>query len=246
MTFTENLATDNTVVEHFAVIMTPAKFVEPSIIGLGLGPWSTVSEIGIALLVMALPLDSYPPPMLPNPVRPDLHIEEDKMKPNTFSNPMHLFASYGLTPESFRSLHHTRAVKYPGLQGHYDVMHYWIEHEFSVNDVIPYDEQHAPENVWFMNNKFTRAVKSSTLDKTVNRRTRYFSAGPALHLLPSQWKLREIWTTGGLFTFSPTFVLRHPEKVAEIMSMVRIAPNWAAYIIPQVVKWANASWKMPA
>ena len=228
------------------MVMAPAKFVEPSIIGLGLGPRSTVSEIGIALLVVAIPLDTFPPPSLPNPVRPDLDIEEDKPKSNTLITQTHLFASYGLTPEYFRSLRKTRAVRYPGQEGHYDVLHHLTEYEFSVNEVIPYDELHAPENVLFMNNKFTRAVRSSTLDKTVNRRTKYFSAGPALHLLPSQWKLREIWASGGLVTFSPTFVLRHPDKVAEIMSMVRIAPNWAAYVTPQLVQWVNASWKMPA
>lgn len=246
VTFTENPAADNTVVEHFAIIMAPAKFVEASILGLGLGPWSSVSEIGIALLVMAIPLESYPPPLIPNPVRPDLDMEEDKPKPDLSITQPHVFASYGLTPEYFRSLRQTRAVRYPGQEGHYDVLHFLIEYEFSVNEVIPNDEFHAPENVLFMNNKFTRAVKSSTLDKTINRRTRYFSAGPALHLRPSQWKLREIWATGGLVTFSPTFVLRHPDKVAEIMSMVRIAPNWAAYIIPQLVQWVDASWKMPA
>jgi len=226
--------------------MAPAKFVEAAILGLGLGPWSSVSEIGIALLVMAIPLESYPSLMLPNPVRPDLDMEEDKPKPDLSITQPHVFASYGLTPEYFHSLRQTRAVRYPGQEGHYDVLHFLIEYEFSVNEVIPYDEFHAPENVIFMNNKFTRAVKSSTLDKTVNRRTRYFSAGPALHLLPSQWKLREIWATGGLVTFSPTFMLRHPDKVAEIMSMVRIAPNWAAYVIPQLVQWVDASWKMPA
>jgi len=246
VTFTENLAPDNTVMEHFAIIMAPAKFVEQSILALGLGPWSTVSEIGIALLVLAIPLDTFPPPMIPNPVRPDIDVEEDKKVPNTVVTPTHLFASYGLSPEYFRSLRQTRAVRYPGQEGHYDVLHFLVEHEFSVNDVIPYDEFHAPENVLFMNNKFNRAVKSSTLDKTVNRRTRYFSTGSALHLLPSQWKLREIWSTGGLVTFSPTFILRSPEKVAEIMSMIRIAPNWAAYVTPQVVQWVNASWRLPA
>lgn len=112
-TFTEDIAADNTVVEHFAVIMVPAKFVEHSIKELGLGPWSTVSEIGLALVVMAIPLDSYPAPMLPNPVRPDLDIEEDKFKPITSMAQMHVFASYGLTPEYFRSLRQTRAVRYP-------------------------------------------------------------------------------------------------------------------------------------
>jgi hypothetical protein len=246
VTFTENLATDNSVIEHFAVIMAPAKFAESSIIGLGLGPWSTVSEIGIALLVLAIPLDTFPAPILPNPVQPDLYIEEDQTKPNTSITQTHLFASYGLTPEYFRSLRQTRAIRYPGQEGHYDVLYHLIEHEFSVNEVIPNDLSHAPENVLFMNHKFTRAVKSSTLTQSVNRRTRYFSAGPALHLLPSQWNLREIWATGGLVTFSPTFVLRHPEKVAEIMSMVRIAPNWAAYVTPQLVQWVNASWQLPA
>jgi hypothetical protein len=245
VTFTENVAPDNTVIEHFAIIMAPAKFAESSILSLGLGPWATVSEIGMALLVLAIPLDTVPPPSLPNPVRPDLDADEDK-KPSTLTYPTHCFASYGLTPEYFHSLRRTRSVRYPGQEGHYDVLHHLIEHEFSVNEVIPHDEYHVPENVLIMNNKFTRAVKSSTLDKTINRRTKYFAAGPALHLLPSQWKLREIWTTGGLVTFSPTFVLRSPEKVAEIMSMIRIAPNWAAYVTPQLVQWVHASWKMPA
>jgi hypothetical protein len=136
-------------------------------------------------------------------------------------------------------------VVYPNADNESDTLHGRIEKEFQAQNVMPHDERSLPEQVLFKNHKMARAVKSSTIRSTANRRTRFFAFGPALHLAPSQWGLTEIWATGGLVTFSPTMILRHPEKFDEIMHNIRMAPNWAAYIIPEVVQWVQSSWKTP-
>lgn len=232
--------------EHFAIILAHITAVEGAVRSLGLGSWPVPSEIGMTLLVLALPLDSGPSPMLPNPAQPILDVKDEKPTTIKTGYPMHILASYDLTPDFFHALRGTRAIRYPGQETHYDILGTFIEHEFTDKGVIPHNEQIPPENVLFMNSKYTRAIKSTTLTRTVDRRTKYYAVGPALHLLPSQWALREIWATGGLVTFSPTFVLRSPGKLAEIMKMIRVAPNWAAYVTPQLVQWVHASWKLPA
>lgn len=228
--------------------MTSAENLEAVIldpnVGLGLGPWSDFSKVGVALFVLALPLTSAPPPDLPNPVRPDALIMTN-LKPNIdmISGPDHMFASYGLSPQYFAALTGRRAIIYPPVENECDSLHRRIDKEFSFQNVLPHDDRATPEHVLFKSNKMSRAVKSSTIRSTANRRTQYFAVGPAMHLAPSQWGLTEIWKTGGLVTFSPTMILRHPQKFNDIMNIIRMAPNWAAYIIPEVVQWVEASWK---
>lgn len=164
---------------------------------------------------------------------------------DVFPDPAHVLASYGLSPQYFASLAGRRVVVYPSIENDSETLHRRIEREFQNQSVMPHDETLPPEQVLFKNNKMSRAVKSSTVKSTANRKCQYFAAGPALHLAPSQWGLTEIWATGGLVTFSPTMILRHPDKFDEIMNIIRLAPNWAAYIIPEVVQWVNSSWKIP-
>lgn len=215
-------------------------------LGLGLGPWSDLAAVGVALIVLALPLTSGPPPTLPNPVRPDTMVMTDfKPKMDMISGPDHILATYGLSPQYFSALTGRRAITYPSCENECDALHRRIDKEFLLQNVLPHDDRATPEHVLFKNNKMARAVKSSTVKSTANRRTQYFAVGPAMHLAPSQWGLTEIWKTGGLVTFSPTMILRHPDKFHEIMNNIRVAPNWAAYVIPEVVQWVAASWKTP-
>lgn len=246
MTFTENPAADNTIAEHFAVIIVHARVAEQAIHSIGLGPWTSVDDVNMALLVLSIPLDSNPPPTLPNPVQPDVDVKDEKPRSIKTAYPVHILASYDLTPEFFYNLKGTRTIQYPGQLGHYDILSEFIAHEYQEQGVVGHSDQHPSDNVVFANSKYTRSVKSATLQATVGRRTRFYAAGPALHLLPSQWGLTEIWSTGGLVTFSPTFVLRSPAKFAEIMKMIRVAPNWAAYVTPQLVQWVHTSWKLEA
>lgn len=220
--------------------------VEQAIHSLGLGQWTSASDISMAILVLALPLDSDPPPLLPNPVQPELEVKDEKPRAIKTAYPLHILASYDLTPNFFYGLKGTRTVQYPGQQGHYDILSEFIEHEFKEQGVIPHNDQYPPETVLFANSKSTKSVRSATLAATTSRRTKFYAAGPAMHLLPSQWGMREIWLTGGLVTFSPTFVLRSPAKFAEIMKMIRVAPHWAAYVTPQLVQWVHISWKLLA
>lgn len=246
ISYTEHLLEDNTVTGHYALVVTAAVNVEAALVGpgLGLGPWANTQEAGVALLVIALPLDSAMPPSLPNPVRPDAYTKgEDKF--NMAMDQLHILASYGLTPEFFVSLTGVRATTYPLSEVERDLFS-WIDHELRQKKALPPINEHRPEVVIFNNSKMARAVQSNTLRNTANRRTRFYAVGPALHLAPAQWSLTEIWKTGGLVTFSPTFILRSPDKFAEIMKTVRTAPNWAAYVIPDVVQWVEASWQDPA
>lgn len=247
VTYTELIQANDSVTSHYALVLTSAINVESIIMspGLGLGPWANVGDAGMALLVIALPLDSNLPPTLPNPVRPDMSSEDVKPKTEMAIDSMHILASYGLTPQFCASLSGRPAIAYPGKEGQHELLHQYIEHEFTNQGVLPYNDKVLPECVIIKNDKMARAVRSSFLSNTVNRRTQYFAIGPSLHLAPSQWTLTEIWKTGGLVTFSPTFILRNPEKFGEIMGNIRMAPNWAAYVIPEVVQWVDNSWKTP-
>lgn len=233
---------------HYALIVTDSSNFQSELVGpgLGLGPWASNKEVGMALIVLALPLDSVEPPMLPDPVRPDLLGPAVDIKPkhDMMLDQMHLLASYDLSPQYFKSLSGRPAVTYPPKDGDYDLLKISVEREYQYHGVKPHDGS-LPDHVLFDNAKMGRAVKSSTIRQTVNRRTQYFAAGPSLHLAPSQWKLTEIWRTGGLVTFSPTFILRNPKKFAEIMRIIRTAPNWEAYVIPELVQWVETSWKKP-
>jgi hypothetical protein len=98
------------------------------------------------------------------------------------------------------------------------------------------------DTFFISNHKLVSHLRSSNLRDNIPRRTTIMSVGPTLALLPSQWRARKIWVSGGLVTFSPTFILRSSEKFGEIMKMIRTSHNWAAYVIPSVIEWAEMSW----
>lgn len=231
---------------HYALLVTAASNLETAILGpgLGLGPWATIEDAGIALVVVRLPLTSDPPPSLPNPVRPDLSDIDIKPRSDMNLDQVHVLASYGLFPRYFATLTGRPAVSYPVRENDCDAFDIQLVREFQNQGVLPYDPQVRPDYILFKNGHMGRAIRSSTTRHTVNRRTQFSTVGPALHLAPSQWGLTEIWKTGGLVTFSPTFILRNPDKFSGIMTNIRTAPNWAAYVIPEVVQWLETSWKI--
>ena len=154
-----------------------------------------------------------------------------------------------MSPVYFSCLSGCSAITYPGHERDINTDHLlsFVEHEFKEFGVVPPHDSQPLAHIWFANQKMAKAVRSGTLATWAMRNTKFFSVGPAFHLAPSQWRLREIWISGGLVTFSPTFILRSPEKFAEIMGMIKDAPtSWGAYIVPQVVQWIAASWQNPA
>ena len=201
----------------------------------------------MALMVVALPLSSSKSPILPNPVRPNFSVVEPDLKPAYDVNgETRLLESYGLTDAYFEQFARKPVIKYPNSDGHYDVLYRAIAREFTAKNVEPITENVPAQAVIFSNTRLGRTVRSSTMRTSCIRRTKFYIAGPSLHLPPSQWTVREVWASGGLVTFSPTFILRSPDKFAEIMKMISCTTNWAAYIIPQVTLWAEASWRETA
>lgn len=237
VTYTERLDSTGNIAGHYACVMVHSDNVNLDM--LGYGDWSR-PEVNMAMLVVSLPMTSSICPKLPNPVRPDFG-------PNTKDQESHAqIELYGLSDAFFRSYEGKSVVKYPDSEGSYDFLYNYIRGQYQANHVQPIKEGSFPEEVLFSNSRIGRTVRSTTLRTTCLRRTKFHMAGPSLHLPPSQWLLREVWATGGLVTFSPTFILRSPEKFEAIMQILRCVTHWAAYIIPSVIIWAESSWREPA
>jgi hypothetical protein len=204
----------------------------------------------VVALLVALPLNG-PLPLLPNPIRPD-HIFDMEVKPH-ISVAKTLIDSYGVTPE-FLSNSSGRSCQlrpFPTSGKRLDpptslqALHDLFIAALKAYNVLPNDDGN-PELYIVWNANFSVVLSSGTVARQLPRRTVIMTIGPALQLHPNQWTLRPIWTTGGLVTFTPTFILRSPEKFTEIMKMIRCSDNWGAYVIPAVITWASTSWTEPA
>ena len=153
-----------------------------------------------------------------------------------------LLASYGFASEFFETLRAKNVMKYPpreSIDFLYDAIHQCFKSVGALSG--------QPTEVFLVTNaNMHRTVSSSNTRKILPRRTPIYAFGPNLQLYPSQWQLRRIWRSGGLVTFSPTFVLRSPEKFSEIMRLIRTSKGWAAYLLPSVLEWAQSSWAEPA
>jgi hypothetical protein len=100
-------------------------------------------------------------------------------------------------------------------------------------------ERDYPKTLIVLNGAFSATTTTGLFKRTVTKRTRFLSIGSDLSSLISRWQLRPIWETGGLVTFSPTFFLLQHERLAEIMKVIRSAPNWAAYIAPTTLLYVD-------
>jgi hypothetical protein len=228
---------------HYALIMLHSDNVNLEM--LGYGHWKR-EEVGMALLVISLALTSERPPTLPNPLRPNFTVIQPEIKvPVDANGQATLLESYGFTESYLNGFAHKAVQKYPESDGHFDLLYNSIMKQFKAKDVRPIEPNKHPDQIVFANARLGRSVRSSTLRAACIRRTKFHLAGPSLQLPPSLWTAREVWSTGGLVTFSPTFILRKPDKFAEIMQMIACTTNWAAYITPQVMLWAEASWREP-
>lgn len=241
MTYTE-LRGQKQITAHFALVLASPDSVDMSSIGLGL--W-IFDEIKLALFVFALPLGSgsITTPCLPNPVRPDFSEPLDQ-KPMVTPPEMSLLESYGFDHDFMSSMRNRTAIKYPGAEGPADVLDEVITQRLKTAGVQPTAD--LPENLFVLNQKFGKALRSSTVRSVLSRRTAIYAFGPSLQLHPNQWKRQRIWQRGGLVTFSPTFILRSPEKFSEIMKTIRTVDTWAAYVLPSVIEWCHTSWSEPA
>ena len=242
MAFTE-IAENGNVDRHFAFVLISAQHVDMS--SLDLGNWQSNEITGLILLLIAYPLSSNPPPQLPDPVRPDSAPLRDikPVVPPPTSTSMPLLETFGVTADFLAGLEGKTALIYPGHEGLTDRLHAYLHTAFREVKALPAD---SPDILVVFNQKLTKVLRSSTVRATLPRRTRIYALGPSHDLLPSQWRLRPIWQTGGLVTFSPTFILRSPTRFTEIMKVIRMSDTWGAYVLPSVIEWANLSWKEPA
>jgi hypothetical protein len=200
-------------------------------------------------LLIALPLNG-PLPLLPNPIRP-YSTADTENKPNV-AVARTLIDSYGVTQDFFGTVSGRKCQLRPfppsrkrlDIPASFQILHDHIIAGFKAFNVVPMDEGH-PEFLILWNANFLPSLASGTFTRSLPRRTTILTIGPSLQLPPNQWTLRPIWVTGGLVSFTPTFILRSPEKFAEIMKMIRCSDNWGAYIIPAVIAWASVSWSEP-
>lgn len=238
--FTE-AADEGRITSHYALVLSDARNL--NLANIGLGDWSG-EAIGMAMVLISMPLTSDPPPPLPNPVRPDF--DESDAKPELSSaGSTAVLDTYGLTKDFLLDLEGRSTLMYPSPEGSIDFLKATLRSAFKQIGVSPPPQDAAPEVVIIFTSKLAKAVRSMSVCEALPRRTRFYAVGPTMSLLPSQWTLRPIWQTGGLVTFSPTSILRSPEKFGDIMKTIRASPSWAAYVLPAVIEWANLSWSQP-
>jgi hypothetical protein len=235
--YTESSRTE--VDAHYALVLATSSQVDFG--HLPLGDWDK-DDIGLALFLLALPLNEASSPMMPNPVKPiseDISLSPRKLDA-PLPSPSPLLESYGLFPSTFERLSNRSAViRWPSVQS---FQQYQVHGTGPGAGADGVGSTPTLDTFFISNHKLASHLRSSNLRDNIPRRTTIMSVGPTLALLPSQWRARKIWISGGLVTFSPTFILRSPEKFGEIMKMIRTSHNWAAYVIPSVIEWAEMSW----
>ncbi|KAL7421226.1 hypothetical protein Q5752_004111 [Cryptotrichosporon argae] len=219
---------------HTVVVLTRPEAVAVEQAGL-----ASIRDVGVVALVLGFPIIPPLAPPLLDPGRPNLSVKQ-LMQTALDITPDSVLSSYAIPPKFFEGLRGKTAVLLP--EGS-DELYAAIIAAFKSYDVVPYAPGSVPNAVVIMNSYIPQAVRKSLVRPNFQRRTRFYSLGADLRLLPAHWTFRPIWTTGGLVTFSPTFILRSPDKLAEVMDLLRPVPNWGTYIIPSVVEWAEASWE---
>lgn len=101
-----------------------------------------------------------------------------------------------------------------------------------------------PKVVIVLNGQWSSATRLENFQRMLERPVQFYSMGHDLESPVSTWTFRQIWKTGGLVMFSPTFILREPSKFRDLMAEIRSSPGWAAYIPPATVLWCKQSWRI--
>lgn len=249
VTYTDHIPNtgENAVSTHYAIVLASPYFFELSGDNpkgaIGPDSW-TIDQIKVGVFIVALPLSSIPAPRLPNPVRPFFEQPVD-VKPPIPPYKIPLLDSFGMDQTFMQTLQDRTVTKYPPSEGPTDNLHEVIISALKQCGARAAGNE-LTDVMLVMNQKWTKTLKSSTVRSILSRRTAFYALGPDLRLYPSQWRLTRIWQSGGLVTFSPTFILRSPAKFADIMSMIRTVDTWGAYILPSVMEWCHRSWTEPA
>ena len=234
---------DGTNAEHLALVIVSGPRIDLS--SLGYGEWKR-SEIGLALVLLSLPLQSLVnPARMVNPVRP----LSDPVLPRPLESdpaPTSVLASYGVSPSFTRTLRDKAVMKYPKGEGPTDLLNDALVDSFKLNGAKGQAPNGSLDVIIVSHAKMRLTLGSSTLRQAPSKKTKFYAVGASLYLHPKDWTLRPIWTTGGLVAFSPTLILRSPHKLREMMDMIRVSDSWGAYILPSVVEWVEASWKEKA
>jgi len=235
--------TESHISAHHALIIARADTIESQGDDNGVvGP--TPSKLVFAIYDM--PLDSRPPPMLPNPIRPFVLLSHATDTPPSSPKPVSITDSYGLDDNSPIPLKDRYVLIYPGRDGPLDTLYAAITSFCEGHGLRAAVDGRSAEVALLNSGKMSRVVRSTSIRQNLARRARFVSFGPNMDLYPSQWRATEVWHRGGLITFSPTFILRLPERFAAIMNIVRLADTWEAYVVPEVLRWCDESWKQPA
>ncbi len=193
------------------------------------------------MVLMSLPLTSaYPRP--PNPVRLEFDEKPIIKSGLNLGETVTTLESVGVTEDFLLNLTGRSAFMYPKTEGSADLLKATLHSAFQQIGIRLPLEDSAPEIGIISASKLAKAVRSGAVRSYLPQRTKLYTIGPSLSTLPSQWLLQPIWQTGGLVTFSPTFILRSPERFGDIMRTIRASTSWAAYILPSLVEWASLSW----
>lgn len=198
--------------------------------------------ISMTAIVLSMPLESHSIPMLPNPVRPDFvtgQSDQELLPP--IVDAMNVADSYGLNGEVLTNFRERGTVSiYKSIDTGLYAQTVELCKEYQLQG---FSQDRPPNTFLLLNGLWARNIKSSSVRGYLTEpATRYYALGPDLQLPISHWRLREIWTGGGLVMLSPTFVLRSPDKVAAIMANIQETPGWAAYVHPSTIMWCEESW----
>ncbi|CAD6588444.1 MAG: hypothetical protein TREMPRED_005059 [Tremellales sp. Tagirdzhanova-0007] len=208
---------------HYALILAAAQHVDMATFGQG----DTYDEgKGVVLLLVSIPLTFNVSPQLPNPVRPDLNNELNTESEFSEGETISLLDSFGVGRDFLLGLEGKVAIMYPRAEGSVDYLNATLSSAFIQIGVAPLSKGH-PDTFVIFNAKLANCLRSTRLRDLLSRRTK-------------------LYTTGGLVTFSPTFILRSPERFGEIMKLIRASDTWAAYVLPSVIEWASLSLAQPA
>lgn len=181
-------------------------------------------------------------PDLPNPVRPFLAKQPTPPLPN--GPAPNTVASYGFDDEAVSRMKPNAALYV--LPATYMLCNIYGEvvkqAERSKLKAPPPDV--SPDVLLILNGAFHTVLRSGTFRRSLDRSTRYYSLGHDLMSMSPRWHLRPIWETGGLVTFSPSFLLGNFDIFTSIMKVIRTAPNWAAYIIPDTLLFFDQKYRI--
>ncbi|WOO85008.1 uncharacterized protein LOC62_06G008513 [Vanrija pseudolonga] len=202
-----------------------------------LGPFQ-IDQLGVVLIIVAMPLVGKPLPTLPNPVNPDFEVIPQMQQ--SAANATTILQSYGLNDTVLSSFRGKTSAILPNLSGtrEYET----VQKALVENGVLP-PTSDPPEVTIILNGHWPRVLSSTALQKYVqSNTTKFYCLGPDLQLPVGDWPLRDIWYNGGLVMFSPMMVMSEPGKVREVLKRIRSVENWAAYITPLTVLYIAESW----